>query len=299
MAGLSDLPPEIMMLIFQSLPYTASTSTCLASKQLYAASLPFLYASFTWNCNPQQTLSRFRSFVSTIGRDRTLGGHVKSVLIDEFEKDDDIAALWSLLLPLLFHTPNIQQLAIPGHSNLLPWLRNRFSSGGLSLQYLQDFRCVHCGPEVWEVVHRFPRFSRLSLANHYCGPSTLQLPASSFPIEHIRLERCNLGYKAVCAVVRSCERLLSFRYLRPCSRQDIFVPPRMTVNAREIYEALLPHKAHLKEPHVEHNNGAPYHEAPKFGSFRDFSALRRLSVECNALSVQASLPPSECKPWIY
>jgi hypothetical protein len=35
-----------------------------------------------------------------------------------------------------------------------------------------------------------------------------------------------------------------------------------------------------------------YDETPKFGSFGDFPALQRLGVECNTLSVQASLPPS-------
>lgn len=30
-----------------------------------------------------------------------------------------------------------------------------------------------------------------------------------------------------------------FRYLRPCSRNVVSAPPRMTVNAGELYEALV------------------------------------------------------------
>lgn len=41
----------------------------------------------------------------------------------------------------------------------------------------------------------------------------------------------------------------------------------------------------------DHDNVIQY-ETPKFGSFSDFPALQRLGVECNTLSVQASLPPS-------
>jgi hypothetical protein len=42
----------------------------------------------------------------------------------------------------------------------------------------------------------------------------------------------------------------------------------------------------------DHDYSMQYDEIPKFGSFGDFPALQRLGVECNTLSVQASLPPS-------
>jgi hypothetical protein len=45
MADLSDLPPEMLMLIFQALRSTTFKSTCLTSKLFYMTSLRFLNAS--------------------------------------------------------------------------------------------------------------------------------------------------------------------------------------------------------------------------------------------------------------
>lgn len=93
-------------------------------------------------------------------------------------------------------------------------------------------------------------------------------------------------------MIRSCKRLLSFRYLRPLLRQEAFIGI-VPFNAPDIYEALLLHKDHLEELLVQnHDYQIPYDETPKFGSFGDFPALQRLGVECNTLSVKASLPPS-------
>lgn len=67
----------------------------------------------------------------------------------------------------------------------------------------------------------------------------------------------------------------------------------MPLSAPDIYEALLLHKDHLGEFLVQdHDYRVSYDETPKFGSFGDFLALQRLGVDCNTLSVKASLPPS-------
>jgi hypothetical protein len=94
---------------------------------------------------------------------------------------------------LLSQAPNIHQFAIRGHPDLLPALKRPLFSGDLPLQRLRAFQCVNCGPEIWEIIPHFPRLSWLSLRNHSCGLSTLQLQASSLPIKHILLEECNLG----------------------------------------------------------------------------------------------------------
>jgi hypothetical protein len=68
---------------------------------------------------------------------------------------------------------------------------------------------------------------------------------------------------------------------------------RVALNAQDIYEALLLHKDHLEELVVhDHDHRIPYDETPKFGSFADFPSLQRLGVDCNTISVQASLPPN-------
>jgi hypothetical protein len=59
MATLSDLPHEVLMIIFQSLSPSAIISTCLVSKCLYEACLPVLYASFKANSNLKQTWRDF------------------------------------------------------------------------------------------------------------------------------------------------------------------------------------------------------------------------------------------------
>jgi hypothetical protein len=127
-----------------------------------------------------------------IAKDPYLGRPVKSVLISNI-KDDDIAALQESINLLLSQAPNIQQFAIYGHPDLLPALKRPLFSGDLPLQRLRAFQCVNCGPEIWEIIPHFPRLSWLSLRNHSCGLSTLQLQASSLPIKHILLEECNLG----------------------------------------------------------------------------------------------------------
>lgn len=292
MATLSDLPHAVLTIIFQSLSPSAIISTCLVSKRLYEACLPVLYASFKASSNPKQTWRRFQSFLNIITRDRSLGQRVKSVLINDIN-NDDIAALRNSIDSLLSQAPNIQQFAIRGHPDLLPALKRPLFSGNLPLQRLRAFQCVNCGPEIWEIIPRFPRLSRLSLKNHSCDPSTLQLLASSLPIEHILLEGCDLGSQAICVMIRSCKRLVSFRYLRPLLGQGAFIG-QISLNAHDIYEALLLHKGHLEELVVQDHDYffIQYDETPKFGSFGDFPALQRLGVVCNTLAVQASLPPS-------
>jgi hypothetical protein len=292
MATLSDLPHEVLTIIFQALSPSAIISTCLVSKRLYEACLPVLYASFKASGNPKQTWRRFQLFLNMITRDHFLGQHVTSVLINHIN-DDDIAALRNSINSLLSQASNIQQFAIPGHPDLLPALKRPLFSGDLPLQRLRAFQCVNCGPEIWEIIPHFRRLSRLSLRNHSCGPSTLQLQASSLPIEHILLEGCDLGSQAICVMIRSCTRLVSFRYLRPLLSQGAFIG-QISLDARDIYEALLLHKGHLEELLVQDHDYyfMQYDETPKFGSFGDFPALQRLGVECNTLSVQASLPPS-------
>lgn len=292
MAVLSDLPPEILTIIFQDLPPSTFTSTCLVSKQVYKACLPLFYASFKGSSNPKQTWRRFQLFLDMITRDDALGRHVKSVLINETGNDTDDAAVQGLIGLLLSQAPNIQQFAIPRRQNLLPLLKRQLAPGGLPLQQLRDFRCVDCGPEIWEIIHHFPRLSRLTLRYHSCGPTTLQLPVSSLPIKHIVLEGCDLGSQAMCVVIRSCKHLLRFHYLRPLFGQAAFLG-RVPLNAQDIYEALLHHKDHLGELVVQdHDHRIPYDETPKFGSFADFPSLQRLGVDCNTISVQASLPPN-------
>jgi hypothetical protein len=104
----------------------------------------------------------------------------------------------------------------------------------------------HCGPEIWEIIPHFPQLSRLSLRNHSCDLSTLQLQASSLPIEHILLEGCDLGSQAICVMIRSCKCLVSFRYLRPLLGQGALIG-RISLDAHDLYEALLLHKGHLEE----------------------------------------------------
>lgn len=292
MVVLIGLPPEILTIIFQDLPPSTFTSTCLVSKQVYKACLPLFYASFKGSSNPKQTWRRFQLFLDMITRDDALGRHVKSVLINETGNDTDDAAVQGLIGLLLSQAPNIQQFAIPRRQNLLPLLKRQLAPGGLPLQQLRDFRCVDCGPEIWEIIHHFPRLSRLTLRYHSCGPTTLQLPVSSLPIKHIVLEGCDLGSQAMCVVIRSCKHLLRFHYLRPLFGQAAFLG-RVPLNAQDIYEALLHHKDHLGELVVQdHDHRIPYDETPKFGSFADFPSLQRLGVDCNTISVQASLPPN-------
>lgn len=292
MAVLSDLPPEILTIIFQDLPPSELISTCLVSKQVYKACLPLFYASFKGSSNPKQTWRRFQLFLEIITRDDALGRHVKSVLINETDNHNDNAAVQGSIGLLLSQAPNIQQFAIPGRPDLLPLLKRQLALGGLPLQQLRDFRCVNYGPEIWEIIHHFPQLSRLTLRYHSCGPSTLQLPVSSLPIEHILLEGCDLGSQALCAVIRSCKRLLRFHYLRPLFGQEAFLG-RAPLNAQDIYEALLLHKDHLGELVMQdHDYRMRYDETPKFGSFADFYSLQRLGVDCNTITMQASLPPN-------
>jgi hypothetical protein len=85
---------------------------------------------------------------------------------------------------------------------------------------------------------------------------------------------------------------VSFQYLRPLFGQEAFLG-HIPLNVQDIYEALLLHKDNPGELVVQdHGYRIPYDETPKFGSFGDFPALQRLGVDCNTLSVKASLPPS-------
>jgi hypothetical protein len=93
MAVLSDLPPEILTIIFHYLPPLDFVSTCLVSKQVYKACLPPLYASFKGSGGPKQTWRRFQLFLNMITRDDALGWHVKSVLINEIDDYNDDAAV--------------------------------------------------------------------------------------------------------------------------------------------------------------------------------------------------------------
>jgi hypothetical protein len=151
MAVLSDLPPEVLTIIFHNLPPSDYVSTCLVSKQFYKVCLPPLYASFKGSGNPKQTWRRFQLFLNMIARDDALGPHVKSVLINETDDYNDNAAVQGTIVLLLSQAPNIQQIVIPRRPNLLPLLKRQLASGGLPLQQLRDLRCVKCGPEIWEI----------------------------------------------------------------------------------------------------------------------------------------------------
>jgi hypothetical protein len=292
MATLSNLPYEVLMIIFQSLSPSAIISTCLVSKCLYEACLLVLYASFKASSNPKQTWRRFQSFLNMITRDRSLGQRVKLVVINDIN-NNDITALRNSINLLLSQAPNIQQFVIHGHPDLLPALKGLLFSGDLPLQRLRAFQCVNCGPEIWEIIPHFPQLSQLSLRNHSCSLSTLQLQASSLPIEHILLEGCDLGSQAICVMIRSCKHLVSFQYLHPLLSQGAFIG-QISLDAHDIYKALLLHKGHLEELLVQDHNYyfMQYDETPKFGSFGNFPAPQRLGVECNTLSMQASLLPS-------
>jgi hypothetical protein len=123
----------VLTIIFQALSPSAIINTCLVSKRLYEACLPVLYASFKASGNPKQSWRRFQSFLNMIKRDDSLGRCVKSVLIDDVNDDDVIAALQNSIVPLLSQATNIQQFAIPGHPGLLPWLKRLLFSGDLPL----------------------------------------------------------------------------------------------------------------------------------------------------------------------
>lgn len=55
MATLSNLPHEVLTIIFQTLSPLVIVSTCLISKHLYKACLLVLYALFKASGNPKQT----------------------------------------------------------------------------------------------------------------------------------------------------------------------------------------------------------------------------------------------------
>jgi hypothetical protein len=89
-------------------------------------------------------------------------------------------------------------------------------------------------------------------------------------------------------MIRSCERLESFKYIRPL-RRFVSVP----LDSQVIYGALLCHSNTLKELVVEDGkHQTTYDKTPKFGSFQTFSALQKLGVECNALTSKTPLPPA-------
>ena len=230
-------------------------------------------------------MRRLQSFLEVIAQYR-LGKHVKSILLDGIDNNSsEIVALPSLTAQLLSQATNIQQLAIPGHSSLLSSLRD------LPPHHLQSLRCVNCGSELWKTVNHFPRLSQLSVQNYFSGRSTVELSESSLPIKRLLLDGSNLDSKALCAIIRSCKRLVSFKYLHPLPDQELL--RRVPLNAQEIHEAFLVHKKTLEEIVVEdYFTRVEYSETPKFGSFKEFIALQKLGVECNAFSMQVSLPPS-------
>ena len=251
MAMFSSLPPEILLIIFHNLPHSALMSTRSVSRQFRKASLPFLVTSFQVDCKTKHTLEKLQLFLEVIAEYR-LGKHVKSILLDGIDNNSsEIATLPSLIVQLLSQATNIQQLAIHGHSSLLSSLHE--------------------------------------LTPH--GRSTLEQSKSSLPIEGLVLDCSNLDSKALCAIIRSCRRLVNFKYLHTLPDQELL--RRVPLNAQEIHEALLVHKETLKEIVVEdYFTQTEYNETPKFGSFEEFIALQKLSVESNALSRQVSLPLS-------
>lgn len=107
MVVLSDLLPEILMIIFQDLPLSELISICLVSKQVYKVCLSLFYALFKGSSNPKQTWRRFQLFLEIIIRDDALGRHVKSVLINETDNHNDNAAVQGLIGLLLSQALNI------------------------------------------------------------------------------------------------------------------------------------------------------------------------------------------------
>lgn len=248
MVTVNDLRPEILMIILRMLPPEALLGACYVLC-LHAAALPFLYSSFKGSSDPKRTIHRLRLFLASIAKDKALGGYVKSIIVDEINREDE-----ALMGRVLSRTPNIKQLAIPGH---LHWLKESIETGKLSLPHLQAFRSVNCEPEIWHVVSHFPQLSRLSLRNYsyslaeWSWPSLpnysyiRHVPISSLPIEHITLEDCDLFSDDICTLIKGCKRLESFRYLLPLGQ---FPPP---LDVTGIYKALILHKTTLEELDVE------------------------------------------------
>ncbi|BCS01455.1 uncharacterized protein AKAW2_51796S [Aspergillus luchuensis] len=284
MAGLYDLPLKILTMIFQILPFSAILSTCLVSRYLHAASLPFLVSSFHVECKTLRFQRRLQSFLETIIRNNA-GQYVKSVSFDRIEEilPREFIYLHKFLPQLSPQLPNIRQLAISGDFYFLSMLSD------FPFQHLEELHCVESGPAIWRIIHLLPRLSLLSLRKHYCN--TLQLPATNLPIKRILLDECNLDTESLCMIIRSCKYLVSLQYHHPLSC-PIF-GTSIPLNSRNIHTALLIHKQSLKELIVEDcENNVAQNETPKYGSFEDFPALNKLGVECNALDTQLPLPPS-------
>jgi hypothetical protein len=66
MAALSDLPHEVLTIIFHALSPSAIINTYLVSKCLYEACLPILYTLFKASRRSQETWRRFQLFLNMI-----------------------------------------------------------------------------------------------------------------------------------------------------------------------------------------------------------------------------------------
>ena len=222
-----------------------------------------------------------------IARDDALGQHVKSVLIDGTDNTMTMKSYKDRLAYCSLRLQTYNNLQYPDARIYCPAWRD----SSLQVVFLSntcETRCVNCGPEIWEFIHHFPRLSRLTVRYHSCGPLTLQLPVSSLPIG------CGLGSQVIWVVIRSCKRLLRFHYLRPLFWSRGFFRPCTPQCSRYIWSSAFS-QDYLGELVVQdHGYRIPYNETPKFGSFADFPSLQRLGVDCNTLSVQASLPPNLC-----
>lgn len=296
MPEILDLPNELLPLIWRELPLGALISTCRVSRRIHESSLSYLCHAFQKSSAPERTRKRLRHFFQLIKKYPFVRPHVRSIIIDDMRDDRSILTLRSLIVPLLSFLPNLQKLAIPGHLRLLSSLRTAIGKGTVSLNTLQELRCVECDPKIWEILSYLPQLRLLSLKNLPLDQSILQLSAGSLSIQAILFENCDFISKAICAVIESCKRLTSFQYL--CSSQRRFPLPKWFpwhpyLDVGEIHEALLLHKDSLEELVIQsHNYAKPYDQIPKFGSFEDFTSLTRLGIDYYNISRELFLPPA-------
>lgn len=296
MPGILDLPNELLPLIWRELPLPALISTCPVSHRIHESSLPYLCRAFQKSSFPKHTRERLRHFFQLIKNYPFVRPQVTSIITDDMCDDLSIKTLRSLIVPLLSFTPNLRKLAIPGNRKLLSSLHTAIQKGTVSLESLQELRCVECDPKIWQILGYLPQLRLLSLKNLRLDELILQLPAASLSIQTIMFEECDFNSKAICAVIQSCKRLTSFQYLRsrqqPSSFAD-YIPWDPCLDVRKIHEALLLHKDSLEELVIQDDDyGKPYDQIPKFGSFEDFTSLTKLGVDYYNISLELSLPPA-------
>ncbi|KAF3405478.1 hypothetical protein DPV78_003458 [Talaromyces pinophilus] len=301
MPELLDLPNEILRLIWRELPLSALLETSVVSNRIHESSLPYICQTFQQSSSLERTRKRLRNFFQVLKKYPFVRPQVRSIIIDDMLSDQSMRMLRSLIIPLLSFTPNLQQLAIPGSLETLSSLPPALKNGTVSLQSLQELRCVYCYPKkIWEMLSFFPQLCSLSLKNLRSDESLLQLSTASLPIQTIILELCDFNSTAICALIKSCKRLKSFQYFQYVGLSQERDPSLMNWNTGmpyldvgEIHKALLLHKNSLEELVIQgHDYGMPYERIPKFGSFEDFTSLISLGVDYYNISQKLPLPPA-------